>query len=65
MAIYVMHILATAGARILINRFNPETPAIIHLLAGTFLGLFAPYVIYLIIKNFKWMPVFGFGRNQT
>jgi hypothetical protein len=45
MAIYVMHILAGSGARIILGRFLGVQDAGIHLLAGCLAGLLLPMLV--------------------
>jgi hypothetical protein len=62
MAIYVMHILATAGARIAMTKMGFEAPALVYLLASTFAGIVLPVIAFLLMRRLRLLPWFGLGR---
>jgi fucose 4-O-acetylase-like acetyltransferase len=59
MAIYVMHILAGSGARIVLGRFLGVQDAGIHLLAGCLAGLLLPM---LVLRQSRRLGVSGLLR---
>lgn len=63
MPIYVMHILATAGTRIVLSRLHLTDSPLVYVVACTTAGVLGPYVGYLILRRLRWLPAFGFGRN--
>ncbi|MCV9886231.1 acyltransferase family protein [Metabacillus halosaccharovorans] len=61
MAIYLLHILAGSGTRIILNGiFNIDNVAI-HIVVGTVLGIAFPVIAYKIIEKFK-INKYLFGR---
>lgn len=59
MAIYLMHILAGSGVRILLGRVLGIDDAVVHLVAGCAVGLFAPLLALLLINRLKIPFVFA------
>lgn len=53
MAIYLMHILAGSGVRILLTNIAGIRTASIHLIVGTVLGVTAPLLALVLIERFK------------
>lgn len=51
-AIYVMHILATAGTRIILRMVGVEVP-IIHLAIGTAAGVIVPLLILKLLQRLR------------
>ncbi|MBC2665168.1 acyltransferase [Novosphingobium flavum] len=64
MTIYVMHILATAGTRIIMVRAQVEAPAIVYLIACTAMGLAAPVIVHLVLERMGLLPAFGLARPR-
>ena len=63
MPIYVMHILATAGTRIVLTRLDLTDSPIVYVVVGTMAGVLAPYAAYRVVRRLRWLPALGFGRN--
>ena len=58
MSIYVMHVLAGSGARILLSRFLGIQDAVVHLLAGCLAGILLPLLVYLLLHRLKIRGLF-------
>ncbi|MGS2718547.1 acyltransferase family protein [Eionea flava] len=59
MAIYVMHILAGSGVRIMLSRFLDIDSYIVHLLLGTLMAIIAPLLVFAFIKKYRIPFVFS------
>lgn len=59
MGIYLMHLFAGSGTRVILKRVLDVDSYAIHLSFGCFLGLFAPLVAVQLIKHFKIPFVFS------
>lgn len=64
MAIYVMHILATAGSRILLQKAFGVTDPILHLVAGVVLGIGLPLLAYEVMRRLGLAWWLGLGGAQ-
>ncbi len=53
MAIYLMHILAGSGARVILNKFLTINSTTVHLAIGTLVGVVAPLIAQEVIKRCK------------
>jgi hypothetical protein len=53
MAIYLMHVLAASGARVLLLRLGEQTLAF-HLIAGVAVGLLSPIVVAMAIRGTRF-----------
>ena len=53
MSIYLMHLIAASGARIISQKFFGIETLIIHISLGLFLGLAMPYLAHYLIARFK------------
>lgn len=68
MGIYLLHVIASSGARIVMQKVFGITDPVIHLFFGTILGVFAPIlVVGLIMRTgFSFLfvppPALSFGR---
>lgn len=60
MAIYLMHILAGSGSRILLSKVLEVDSLVLHLLVGVLLGIFAPLIALRIIDYYKIPYLFSF-----
>ena len=60
LAIYVAHVIFTAGARIILAKLGIESLAI-HVVAGTALGVIAPLVMYEISQRLRLTQLAGLG----
>ncbi|MGB3511491.1 MAG: acyltransferase [Microcoleaceae cyanobacterium] len=58
--IYVVHTLASAGVRILLQQLFGFTEPLIHLLLGTAIGIYAPIALNMICKKIKFKYMFTF-----
>lgn len=59
MAIYLMHILAASGVRIVLQKFAGVDSYFIHLIIGSFSGIFIPVIISSIIRKYKIQNIFS------
>lgn len=59
MAIYVMHILAGSGMRIILSRLLDIDSYAVHLLLGTLVATIAPLLIFALIKRYRVPYVFS------
>lgn len=53
MTIYLMHILAGSGVRVILSSFLGIDSIPIHLIAGTIVGLGAPLVAQMVVKRYN------------
>ena len=53
MAIYVMHILAGSGVRVMLSKFLGINDVIVHLLVGCLTGLLLPLLAVYVINSLK------------
>lgn len=53
MTIYLMHILAGSGTRVMLNKIMGISSSTAHLLIGTLVGIIAPLVAQAIIKRYN------------
>ncbi|MNN93791.1 hypothetical protein D3C81_2123080 [compost metagenome] len=53
MTVYLMHIIAGSGARVVLNKFLGIQSPSAHLVIGTLVGLAAPLVAQAIIKRYR------------
>jgi fucose 4-O-acetylase-like acetyltransferase len=65
MTIYVLHILAAAGTRIIMVRLGIHAPGLVYLAAGTIAGMALPCVAHLVLARLGLLPLFGLGKNRT
>lgn len=59
MAIFVMHILASGGARVVLKTFMGIDSFVVHLVAGCCVGVFAPLLALIIINKLKMPYMFS------
>ena len=60
MAIYLAHVLFSAGTRIALEQLGVESIDM-HVLAGTLAGVAGPVAMYFALKRFGLTRLFGFG----
>lgn len=61
--IYVVHTIASAIMRVILQRiFNLSDPAI-HILAGTTIGIYGPVILYMICQKIRLPYVFTLRRT--
>lgn len=53
MAIYLMHILAGSGSRVILNKAFGVDSVVIHLVVGCLVGVIAPLIALYLIEKFK------------
>jgi len=53
MTIYLMHILAGSGARVILSKFMGIDSIPLHLVVGTLVGLLAPLAAQWVITRFN------------
>lgn len=64
MAIYLMHILAGSGARVIMNKVLGVDSLSLHLLLGTLLGMILPLLALKVINYFKIPYLFSFPISR-
>ena len=64
MAIYLMHILAGSGIRVILSKLLGVDSLFIHLLFGTLLGVLLPLIALKLINYFKVPYVFSFPISR-
>ncbi|HBX2115230.1 acyltransferase family protein [Klebsiella aerogenes] len=64
MVIYLVHILAGSGSRIILNKVLHLQNWYIHMLAGTLIGIFVPIAIYFIAKKYNINFLFSYPRSK-
>lgn len=65
MTIYILHILAAAGTRIIMVRLGIHAPALVYLAAGTTAGMLLPCAAHLVMARLGLLPLFGLGKNRA
>ena len=53
MTIYLMHILAGSGVRVILSKFLGIDSIAAHLVVGTLIGLVAPLLAQIVINRFN------------
>lgn len=56
--IYLTHVLFLAAVRIILNQFLGVDDWVLHLIAGTFIGLYAPIVMVRVLKFLRFPYLF-------
>jgi fucose 4-O-acetylase-like acetyltransferase len=64
MPIYLAHVLATAGVRILLLKLH-VTNVPVHVVAGLVLGVLLPLVMYYVLYRLKWERWFGMSSGAA
>lgn len=64
MAIYLMHILAGSGSRVILSKMLGIESVAVHLSAGTLLGIFLPLIALKIINKFGIPHLFYFPMSR-
>lgn len=59
MTIYVLHIIAGSGARVVMLRLHVASDPWLYLAVGTSAGIIIPIAIHLAIKRLHLLPAFG------
>jgi len=59
MTIYVMHVLATAGTRIVMVKLGIEAPGAVYLAACTAAGIAAPLIAHVVLDRLGLLPWLG------
>ncbi|MDR0559648.1 MAG: acyltransferase family protein [Prevotellaceae bacterium] len=52
--IYIMHVLFSAGVRIILSNIFNIHNSLIHIMLGIMVGIFLPLSIMQLLKNWKW-----------
>ncbi|MDM8058401.1 acyltransferase family protein [Klebsiella aerogenes] len=64
MVIYLTHILAGSGSRIVLNKILHLQNWYIHMLTGTLIGVSVPIAIYFIAKKYNINFLFSYPRHK-
>lgn len=59
MTIYLMHVLAGAASRIVLQKFMSVDSFVVHLIVGCIVGIISPIVALILINKFKIPYVFS------
>lgn len=59
MTIYLMHILAGSGTRVILSKFLGVDTTAVHLVLGTLIGLAAPLLAQIVIKHYNLYFLLG------
>jgi len=62
MTIFVLHILAAAGLRILLMKTGLVHAAPVYFILCSFAGVAFPYAIHLFLERKGWLPLFGLAK---
>ncbi|WP_034991857.1 acyltransferase family protein [Beijerinckia mobilis] len=62
MTIFVLHILAAAGLRILLMKTRLIHAAPVYFILCSFAGVAFPYAIHLFLERKGWLPLFGLAK---
>ena len=65
MAIYLVHILAGSGCRVVLQKMLGVTDLSLHLFLGTLAGLLLPILFYQVCMQFKLSFLFAVPRVRT
>jgi fucose 4-O-acetylase-like acetyltransferase len=65
MAIYLMHVLAGSGVRVILNKVFDIDSLMIHLLLGTLMGMLLPLIALKIINYFKFPYAFSLPISRV
>lgn len=65
MTIYVLHILAAAGMRIVLLRLSISPQPAVYLLAGTAAGVLAPMLVHVVLSRAGVLPLLGLASPRT
>jgi fucose 4-O-acetylase-like acetyltransferase len=60
--IYLVHMLATAGTRILLHNYFNITDIAVHIISGTVMGLMFPILLVWIVNKYKIPYLFSLKR---
>lgn len=64
LAIYVMHVLAGSGARIVLQKLLGITSVSLHLLVGTVLGIVLPLLALRVFERLGLRVALGLGQGR-
>jgi fucose 4-O-acetylase-like acetyltransferase len=65
MAIYLMHILAGSGVRVILSKYAGIDSVTLHMLMGIFMGVFLPLVALRLIDYYRIPYLFNFPISQN
>jgi len=65
MPIYILHVMASSGARIGLSRILHTDSYIIHIIVGTLVGIFIPIFVVLLANKLKFSYLFSAPINQV
>ncbi len=61
MTIFILHVMASASFRIIVDQFDLALPVELDILFGTLAGLVLPAIVYVVLSKLGWLHWFGFG----
>jgi|TARA_A100001391_G_scaffold205177_2_gene203975 fucose 4-O-acetylase-like acetyltransferase len=65
MSIYLAHILAASGTRIVLYKLGGVTDYHVHIIAGLTAGLAAPYAMHVLIQRYKIGRITSFSKPRN
>ncbi|MGI4950341.1 MAG: acyltransferase family protein [Janthinobacterium lividum] len=65
MTIYVMHVLAAAGTRIVLLKLQVAPSPVLFLFACTLVGVGAPMIVHVVLARADRLSVFGLGPRRA
>lgn len=61
MTIFILHVLASASFRILVDQLDVSLPVELDILLGTLVGIILPAITYVVLSKLGWLYWFGLG----
>jgi len=63
--IFVAHTIFSAGLRTFLEHFNPHASPLIHIVLGTWIGIYGPIGLYMICQKFNFPYLFTWRPIRT
>jgi peptidoglycan/LPS O-acetylase OafA/YrhL len=65
MPIYLAHLLSVVGVRIILQKVFYVNDLILHIIAGTSVGLIFPIILYQITKKLRFPYLFSLSKRSS
>ena len=65
MPIYLAHLLSVVGVRIILQKCFHVNDIILHIIAGTVVGLIFPIILYKITKKIRFPYLFSLSKRSS
>ncbi|MGS7373256.1 hypothetical protein ACSYGP_00005, partial [Klebsiella pneumoniae] len=62
--LYLVHILAASGTRIILSKIFHVESWLIHVLLGTFIGVTAPLIFYKLVVRYRLNFIFEYPSHK-